>query len=282
MNDQLYKAVCCRNEYDLLKRLAVCEPQFMAIRTIINETQRLYIKDNIDVKKALKQHNQFCDVLKRNGIELVFLPALKEYPEQVFTRDIGFTVGSTVFISVLQHDIRKGEEKLLKDWLQSFHLPFQELTASIEGGDVIIDEEVVYVGISKRTSEAAVQELDSLLNGKIKKLPIADCFLHLDCVFNILSKNEALIYSPAFAKEDLEWLRERYQLIEITEEEQFSLGTNILNLGNKKLISLPVNKRVNDVLRRRGYIVEEVDFSEIIKSGGSFRCCSMPLLREAE
>ncbi len=275
------KAIFCRNEHDSLKRLAVCKPQYMTISDVINETQRVYINENIDVKKALKQHDQFCEVLRKNGIELVELPAYQEYPEQVFTRDIGFTIGSTVFISELRHQIRKGEKKFLKTWLQQHQLAFQELTASIEGGDVVLDGGTVFVGISQRTSEAAVQELSDLLNGyTIKMLQIDHPYLHLDCVLNFLSEEEALIFSPAFSKKDAQWLEERYRLIEVTPEEQFSLGTNILSLGKKRVISLPVNKQVNTSLRERGYLVEEVDFSEIIKSGGSFRCCSMPLLRE--
>lgn len=275
------KAIFCRNEHDPLKLLAVCKPQFMTISKVINETQRVYIDENINVQKALKQHEHFCEVLRKNGIQLVELPASMEYPEQVFTRDVGFTIGSTVFISELSHQIRKGEERLLKTWLQYHQLPFQELTASIEGGDVILDGSTVFVGISQRTSEAAVQELSVLLKGYIiKRLPIDNRYLHLDCVLNFLSEDEALIFSQAFSEKDLKWLNERYQLIEVTAEEQFTLGTNILSLGNKRIISMPVNKRVNTLLRERGYLVEEVDFSEIIKSGGSFRCCSMPILRE--
>ena len=275
------KAIFCRNEHDPLKLLAVCKPQFMTISNVINETQRVYIDENINVQKALKQHDHFCEVLRKNGIELVELPAYQEYPEQVFTRDIGFTIGSTVFVSELRHQIRKGEERFLKAWLQQHQLSFQELTASIEGGDVILDGRTVFVGISQRTSEAAVQELSSFLKGyTIKMLPIDTSYLHLDCVLNFLSEEEALIFSPAFSEKDVQWLAERYQLIEVTPEEQFTLVTNVLSIGNKRIISLSVNERVNTLLQERGYFVEEVDFSEIIKSGGSFRCCSMPLLRK--
>jgi len=275
------KAIFCRNEHDPLKLLAVCKPQYMTISDVINETQRVYINENINVQKALKQHDHFCERLRKNGIELVELPAHQEYPEQVFTRDIGFTIGSTVFISEMRHQIRKGEERQLKAWLQEHQLAYQGLTASIEGGDVVLDGRTVFVGISQRTSEAAVQELSDLLNGyTIKMLPIDHHYLHLDCVLNFLSAEEALIFSPAFSKKDARWLEERYRLIEVTPEEQFSLGTNILSIGKKRVLSLPINKQVNTSLRERGYLVEEVDFSEIIKSGGSFRCCSMPLLRE--
>ena len=71
----------------------------------------------------------------------------------------------------------------------------------------------------------------------------------------------------------------KYDLIEVTKEEQFTMGTNVLSIGNQRVISLPMNTEVNEELRKRGYKVIEVDISEIIKSGGSFRCCTMPLER---
>jgi len=63
------------------------------------------------------------------------------------------------------------------------------------------------------------------------------------------------------------------------DSEQFTMGTNVLSIGHNRVFSLPINQGVNDQLRQHGYKVLEVDFSEIIKSGGSFRCCSMPIER---
>ena len=78
----------------------------------------------------------------------------------------------------------------------------------------------------------------------------------------------------------MNYLRSRYEVIEVSEEEQFTLGTNVLSIGYNKIISLPVNKKVNEELRKRGFEIIEVDITEIIKSGGSFRCCTLPIHRE--
>ena len=74
-------------------------------------------------------------------------------------------------------------------------------------------------------------------------------------------------------------LKKHYDLIEISEQEQFTLGPNVLSIGQKKVISLPINQETNAALTARGYTIIEVDFSEIIKSGGSFRCCTLPIRR---
>jgi N-dimethylarginine dimethylaminohydrolase len=271
----------CVNEYDSLKRVILCQPQYMTIREVINETQKEFKDEGIHIKRALEQHREFVRTLEANGIEVVLLPYHKKYPEQVFTRDIGFTLGQTIFVAKMAHDVRIGEEDVLKQWLDDEEMSYYNLAEDrIEGGDVIIDGETIYVGLSNRTHLEAVEHLQGLLiQYDVKAIPFKEKYLHLDCVFNVISPDTALIYRPALTEEDIDLFSSRYQLIEVSEDEQFTLGTNVLSIGNKKILSLPINKQVNQNLRNRGFEVIEVDISEIIKSGGSFRCCTLPILR---
>jgi N-dimethylarginine dimethylaminohydrolase len=217
----------CFSEYDQLIQVIVCQPHYMEIRDVINETQRHFKDEGIHIERAVEQHDVLVKTLRNNGIEVILLPYHKKYPEQVFTRDIGFTLGQTIFVAQMASDVRKGEEDVLKQWLE--------------------DEEISY--------------------------------FHLDCVFNIISPELALIFPGALNQENIELLSSRYELIEVSEEEQFTLGTNVLGIGKKKILSVPVNKKVNQQLRERGFEVIEVDITEIIKSGGSFRCCTLPIIR---
>ncbi|MDF2789712.1 MAG: hypothetical protein K0S80_2810 [Neobacillus sp.] len=271
----------CANEYDPLKRVILCQPQYMTIREVINETQKEFKDEGIHIKRALEQHREFVRTLESNGIEVVLLPYHKKFPEQVFTRDIGFTLGQTIFVAKMAHDIRIGEEDVLKQWLDDEEMSYFNLAEDrIEGGDVIVDGETIYVGLSNRTHQEAVEHLQSLLiQYDVKAIPFKEKYLHLDCVFNVISPDTALIYRPALTKEDIDLFSSRYELIDVSEEEQFTLGTNVLCIGNKKILSLPINKQVNEKLRSRGFEVIEVDITEIIKSGGSFRCCTLPILR---
>ena len=271
----------CDTEYDRLCRVILCQPKFMAIEEAINEVQKVYEAEEINQHRAMRQHAEFEKLLKEHGVDVIKLPASPEYPEQVFTRDIGFTIGETIFVAELATDIRKGEETILEDWLTAQNIPYQVTTSRVEGGDVIVDRDTVFIGISSRTSEEAVQQLEQKLSGyDIKKIPFNEKYLHLDCVFNIVSPEKALIFPPAFDPETVKELAASYELIEVNAEEQFSMGTNVLSIGNGKVFSLPQNREVNAALRQHGFNVIEVDFSEIIKSGGSFRCCSMPVERK--
>lgn len=281
MTQIVKNTVNCTNEYDRLNKVIVCEPRFMKIRDVINETQKHYKEDNINIPLALQQHEAFIHLLKNHDIDVIKLPAKPTYNEQVFTRDIGFTLGNTIFIAEMASSIRQGEETVLKSWIDDHQLSNYNLNHErIEGGDVIIDRESIYVGMSSRTHEQSALHLQKLLTDyKIQPIRFEEKYLHLDCVFNIISPTEALIFPDAIGEEDRKQLSERYDLITVTPEEQFTLGTNVLSIGHKKIISLPMNKQVNEELRKRGYEVIECDISEIIKSGGSFRCCTLPILR---
>lgn len=181
----------------------------------------------------------------------------------------------------MKEAIRKNEQDVLLEWLQQnkvAYYPFK--TGSIEGGDVIIDHSKVWAGISDRTSKEAVAVLQSQLpNHEVIPIKLRKDILHLDCIFNIIDDQTALIYPPAMDSDAYLLLKEMYTLIEVTEEEQFHLGPNVLSLGNRQIISLPENKRMNQKLTEMGFQIIETPFSEIIKSGGSFRCCTLPLIR---
>ena len=80
----------------------------------------------------------------------------------------------------------------------------------------------------------------------------------------------------------MELLEEKYNLINVTKEEQDSLCVNVLSISPGKVVAgkgcLRIIKRLQDL----GLHVYEIDFSEIIKTGGSFRCGILPLYRNSK
>src|SRR3954452_21908388 len=252
------KKMSCFTEYDVLKRVILCQPEYMTIREMINETRKYFKNEGIHIEKALEQHNELINTLRNNDIDVILLPYHKKYPEQVFTRDIGFTLGETIFVADMASEVRKGEDNVFKQWLEDEGISYYNIIGDqIEGGDVIIDRDTIYIGLSNRTNQEAIDHLQKLLNKQFDVIAIdfPEKFLHLDCVFNVVSPDIALIYPKAMKKEHIERFRSRYELIEVSDEEQFTLGTNVLGLGNKRVLSLPVNKEVNEQLRKRNFEV---------------------------
>ncbi|PKR76774.1 hypothetical protein CEY16_13215 [Halalkalibacillus sediminis] len=271
----------CNSEYSTLKKVLVVKPAFMKIKEVINETQKHYEVSNIDTTLALKQHAKFLDVMRAQGVKVIELSPEPRLNEQVFTRDIAFAINDELFVASMSEEVRQSETKHLKKWLHEHSISFHDgLAGTIEGGDVLIDGDTVWVGLSGRTTIEGIQDLQQRIpDHSVQPLEIKDDILHLDCVLNIISENTALVYPQAFTKKDLRTIKSNYKVIYITDEEQFQMGPNVLSIGDGKIISLPQNERLNKVLESKGFEVILVDISEIIKSGGSFRCCTLPLQR---
>lgn len=89
----------------------------------------------------------------------------------------------------------------------------------------MIADGTVYAGLSKRTDKAAVQELrEALPEMTVVPIPLKEDFLHLDCVFNMISETEALYCKNGLRQKEIDLLAERFEMIEVPEEEQFTLG----------------------------------------------------------
>src|SRR3954470_23276599 len=139
----------CYTEYDVLKRVMLCQPEYMTIRDVINETQKHFKDEGIHIDRALEQHNELVRTLRNYDVDVILLPYHKKYPEQVFTRDIGFTLVQTIFVAKMATDVRASEENILKQWLEDEEISYYNLAEErIEGGDIVIDRETIYVGLS--------------------------------------------------------------------------------------------------------------------------------------
>ncbi len=119
----------CYTEYDPIHKVILCPPRYMKIREVINKTQAHFVKENIDTSIAMRQHHSLIETLQKENIDVILLPPKEEFPEQVFTRDLAFTAGKQIIVSQLEENIRQGEEKVLKVWLDEEEIPYRAITA---------------------------------------------------------------------------------------------------------------------------------------------------------
>ncbi|MFZ4450495.1 dimethylarginine dimethylaminohydrolase family protein [Salibacterium aidingense] len=269
------------NEYGRLKEVLMCPPERMKIKQPLNNTQEQYKKENIDKNKAVKQHQNLQNVLKENGVRVHLLTPEEGLPEQVFTRDLGFASDQGLIIGQMNMSLREPETAYVKQWFDHNQWEYQEMTSgALEGGDVLIDGDLLFAGNSSRTTKTAIEELTALFpDKKVISMPLERKYLHLDCVFNIISPGTALLFPPALPVKTVREIGMHYRTITINEWEQFQLAANVLSIGSNTIISMPQNNSVNERMRAWGFHVIEVELSEIIKSGGAFRCVTFPLVK---
>ena len=104
--------------------------------------------------------------------------------------------------------------------------------------------------------------------------------MHLDTRLTLLPRDYALIISEAFTDEDLELVKSRYKLLHVLPEEALDLATNVFMVNPETIFSPEHNTRINEMLKKEGFNLEVVDYTEPIALGGSFRCTTMPLVRD--
>ena len=209
--------------------------------------------------------------------------------DQTCPRDIGFVIGDTFVVAGMRSPSRTEEFEGIRHILSDWSGPVVEVPQgmSLEGGDVIIDGEVVYVGAGQRSDPAGTEFLTSQFGHSHTIVPLpttpatdGEDILHLDCTFQPLGLGHALIY-PAGLSHIPETLHSRYAWIEVTQDEATALATNIFSVAPDHLIARthPACARVNAELRTAGYRVTEVAFNAVPSTGGSFRCATLPLRR---
>ena len=104
--------------------------------------------------------------------------------------------------------------------------------------------------------------------------------MHLDTRLTLLPKQIALVNISAFQNTDLNFLRSNYKIIEVHDSETKKLGTNVFVINPETIVVPMQHIRIAKEIESFGLKVELVDYTEPINLGGSFRCTTLPLLRE--
>jgi N-dimethylarginine dimethylaminohydrolase len=273
--------VYAENEYGKLEYVLMAYPQNFDIKEIINKMQRKYV-GQIDHELANQQYNDFVNTLIAEGVKVQFLNLI-DSPEQVYTRDIGFTIHNILFISTMAKNIRKDEPTSLLNFITDLDtdVKYHDMINTAEGGDVFVHHDKVFIGKSRRTTEAGINEIKQVLHENKLDLEIIPVDfnvdqLHLDCVFNILDQDTCIITDQVYNPEVIE--PHFKNIIRMSGRDVEYLATNFVHLGNGKLIS--TNQTMTDQLNKHGYNAIYLPYSEFIKSGGSVRCSTLPIVRK--
>ena len=255
----------------------------------------------LDLQKALTDLEQ---VFLRYGVTVLRPDGVADC-NQIFARDLGFVVDD-IFVraNIIPHREKEllGLASLLAQIPISKQLMFPK-EVHIEGGDVIVHNKYIYVGFSTspnyaklltaRTNKAAVFALRKAFpNKKVKPFELIKSnmvphknALHLDCCFQLIGDSFAITCPEGFAKiEDYNWLVTHFgtnNIFEVSPVEMSQMMCNVVSISPTVAVSNKSFTRLNTWLRQRGITVEEVDFNEIGKQGGLFRCVTLPLFRKS-
>src|SRR5882762_10350656 len=161
---------------------------------------------------------------------------------------------------------------------------------STEAGDMVwIDADTLLVGHGYRTNPAGIGQMRDLLKphgvevltAPLPYGPGPSACLHLMSLISLLDERTALVDLAWLAVETVELLKSRgYRFIEVDGSERDTLASNVLSLGEGRLLAIEENRKTNQRLRDAGFKVDTFPGSEIcINGGGGPTCLTRPLLR---
>jgi N-dimethylarginine dimethylaminohydrolase len=242
-------------------------------------------------------------VFKKYDIK-VFRPEVIKDCNQIFSRDIAFVIDDKIIRANILPDREQEIEAIRYVWEQidpdrRIILP-EECHA--EGGDVMPWNNYIFVGtysgedyanyITARTNMDAVIVIQELFPDKIVKsfelrksnTDAKENALHLDCCFQPIGKNKAILHKNGFLIErEYQWLVDFFgkdNIFEITKEEMYNMNSNVFSISENVIVSEKNFTRLNMWLREQGFTVEEVPYAEIAKQEGLLRCSTLPLIRD--
>ncbi len=251
----------------------------------------------------IKEMEGLADVFKKYGVEL-FRPEIIEDCNQIFSRDIAFVIEDKLIkANILPHREEEFEAILhVLEYIKPENILFPPEEVHIEGGDVMPWNDYIFIGtytghdypdyITARTNWEGVKYIREMFpHKKVKSFELRKSIvnpkenaLHLDCCFQPVGKDKAILCKRGFlVEEEYEWLVNyfgRENIFEITAEEMYHMFSNVFSISPEVVVSEKNFTRLNNWLREQGFTVEEVAYSEISKQGGLLRCSTMPLIRE--
>ena len=254
-------------------------------------------------KDMVAEMDAFAAVLQKYGVQ-VYRPEIIRDCNQIFTRDIGFVIDD-VFIKANILPDRQAEFQAI-EYIVKQMKPDKVVTppeeVHIEGGDVMPWNEHIFIGtykgddykeqVTARTNMAGVAFIQKLFpHKKVKEFDLVksktearDNALHLDCCFQPVGKNKAIIYKGGFRSEaDYQYLVDIFgaeNLFHIEREDMYEMNSNVFSISPEVVVSEKHFTRLNAWLRAQGLTVEEIPYSEISKQEGLLRCSTLPLLRD--
>ena len=236
----------------------------------------------------------------------VYRPERVENENQIFTRDIAFVIDDIIIEAGILPDRDKEFPAIQYIIDQVDPAKFKKIADKekihIEGGDVILWNDYIFIGTYRgtdysqvktaRTNQAGIDYIRDLFPHKklltfdlVKSWEDArDNALHLDCCFQPVGTDKAIIYKSGFRDE-----AEYRQLVDlfgienmfhITRDEMYNMNSNVFSIAPDVVVSERNFTRLNNWLRGNGFTVEEIPYAEIAKQEGLLRCSTLPLIRD--
>ncbi|MEE4292930.1 MAG: dimethylargininase [Xanthomonadales bacterium] len=226
-----------------------------------------------DYERYLAEHEAYLAELEEAGLTVHLLPALEAFPDSVFVEDTALCLPAGVVILNPGAPSRRGEAGMMASDCRSLGLPVHEIggPGTIDGGDILLTDREILVGLSRRTSHDGFMALRDRVEPwgyRVRAVQTPGSVLHFktDCCVlgpNTVYATPRLSTAPCF---------DGYDVIETPPGEE--AAANCIRVNDRVLVpaGYPATERK---LSAAGYDVRVVPASQAALLDGGLSCQSL-------
>jgi N-dimethylarginine dimethylaminohydrolase len=256
----------------------MCPPEHFSVEYAINPW--MDVTRGADRALAMRQWEALRRTYLDLGHEVQLIAPEPGLPDMVFAANGGLVVEGQALGARFTHAERRAEGPAYLRWLEGAGL--KSVTEPVhvnEGeGDFLVVGELVLAGTGFRTDPGAHGEVQELFGIPVISLQLVDPrFYHLDTALAVLGDHDVAYYPEAFSPGSRAVLQRLFpDAIQADEHDATVLGLNAVSDGRHVVLPAAAT-HLADQLRARGYIPVGVDLSELLKAGGSVKCCTLEI-----
>jgi dimethylargininase len=263
--------------YEHIKSVVMCLPEEEYFE--VYDFKKHNFSAPVNRQKALIQFNNLKNILISLGVKVFQIKELEGHPNSVFTRDTAVVLRGGFIKLRMGLPSRRGEEEWMSNFLLNAGIPQiaevkPPLTA--EGGDIIIGDNIAFIGVSTRTNESGTRFIASILSEiyhmDIEIVHLAGPYLHLGGAMSLVGEHSVLYCKNTLSKE----MFEKHGLQPIGIECNEFIGGNVIGINNKDVIVSQTNQIAAEALLENGFTVHQIELSEFVNGNGGPSCMILP------
>jgi N-dimethylarginine dimethylaminohydrolase len=257
----------------------MCPPEHFRVTYAINPW--MDPAKPVDLPLAITQWEGLRDRYRALGHTVEELTPHPELPDLVYAANGATMIDGRVLGARFAHPERQPEAAVHRAWHldRSGGTAFREPEHVNEGeGDFAVTAGLLLAGRGFRSSPHSHPEAQEFFGRPVIGLDLVDPrFYHLDTALCVLddSRDDAVMYYPAaFSPGSQAVLARLFPDALLAEEsDALALGLNAVSDGHHVLLPQAAQGLVGP-LRERGYEPVPIDLTELLKGGGSVKCCT--------
>ncbi|MDH6123026.1 dimethylargininase [Kitasatospora sp. GAS204B] len=260
------------------RRLLMCRPQHFDVYYSINPW--MHPEKPVDSGLALLQWERLRELYISLGHTVEVIEPVPGLPDMVFAANGATMVDGKVLGARFRHAERTAEGPAYLSWFVENgyqDVLWPEFINEGEGDYLPVGRRIL-AGTGFRTDQRSHAEAQEFFGVPVTSLTLVNPnHYHLDTALSVLSDTEIMYWPEAFTPGSRAVLEALFpDAILATAEDAAAFGLNAFSDGRNVLLPQAASGLIEQ-LKERGFHPLGVDLSELLKAGGSVKCCTLEL-----